>query len=45
MKTQLSLYFTQDWGSLLGVLPLASRGIHTWHMSASTEIFGDDSIL
>jgi ribulose-bisphosphate carboxylase large chain len=39
------IYFTQDWVSMLGVLPVASGGIHVWHMPALTEIFGDDSIL
>ncbi|QHN90745.1 Ribulose bisphosphate carboxylase large chain [Arachis hypogaea] len=29
----------------LGVLPVASGGIHVWHMPALTEIFGDDSVL
>ncbi|XP_047257886.1 ribulose bisphosphate carboxylase large chain-like, partial [Capsicum annuum] len=37
--------FTQDWVSLPGVLPVASGGIHVWHMLTLTEIFGDDSIL
>ncbi|KAI3821743.1 hypothetical protein L1987_09315 [Smallanthus sonchifolius] len=31
--------------SLQGVLPVASGGIHVWHMPALTEIFGDDSVL
>ncbi|KAM0011676.1 Ribulose bisphosphate carboxylase large chain [Helianthus debilis subsp. tardiflorus] len=39
------IYFTQDWVSLPGVLPVASGGIHIWHMPALTEIFGDDSVL
>ncbi|KAI5650764.1 hypothetical protein M9H77_36769 [Catharanthus roseus] len=39
------IYFTQDWVSLPGVLPLALGGIHVWHMPALTEIFGDDSVL
>ncbi|MED6139596.1 hypothetical protein PIB30_085356 [Stylosanthes scabra] len=39
------IYFTQDWVSLPGVLPVASGGIHVWHMPALTEIFGDDSVL
>ncbi|KAL2933175.1 Ribulose bisphosphate carboxylase large chain [Bienertia sinuspersici] len=30
---------------LLRVLPVASVGIHVWHMPALTEIFGDDSVL
>ncbi|KAD7116554.1 hypothetical protein E3N88_03822 [Mikania micrantha] len=39
------IYFTQDWVSLPGVKPVASGGIHVWHMPALTEIFGDDSVL
>jgi len=39
------IYFTQDWVSMPGVLPVASGGIHVWHMPALTEIFGDDSVL
>ncbi|KAK8346050.1 hypothetical protein V6Z11_A07G191200 [Gossypium hirsutum] len=37
------IYFTQDWVSMPGVLPVASGGIHVWHMPALIEIFGDDS--
>ena len=32
------IYFTQEWVSLPCVLPVASRGIHVWHMPALTEI-------
>ncbi|KAG6513751.1 hypothetical protein ZIOFF_024087 [Zingiber officinale] len=39
------IFFTQDWVSMLGVIPVASGGIHVWHMPALTEIFGDDSVL
>ncbi|KAI3735630.1 hypothetical protein L6452_15137 [Arctium lappa] len=39
------IYFTQDWVSLPGVLPVASGGIHVCHMPSLTEIFGDDSVL
>ncbi|KAL2922835.1 Ribulose bisphosphate carboxylase large chain [Bienertia sinuspersici] len=39
------IYFTQSWVSTLGVLPVASGGIHVWHMPTLTEIFGDDSVL
>nr|XP_048322718.1 ribulose bisphosphate carboxylase large chain-like [Ziziphus jujuba var. spinosa] len=39
------IYFTQDWVSLPGVIPVASGGIHVWHMPALTEIFGDDAVL
>ncbi|CAI9763194.1 unnamed protein product [Fraxinus pennsylvanica] len=40
-----SIYLTQDWVSLSGVLPVASGGIRIWHMPALTEIFGDDFVL
>ncbi|KAE8791008.1 ribulose- -bisphosphate carboxylase oxygenase large subunit [Hordeum vulgare] len=36
---------TPDWVSMPGVIPVASGGIHVWHMPALTEIFGDDSVL
>ncbi|KAH7425870.1 hypothetical protein KP509_11G075000 [Ceratopteris richardii] len=39
------IYFTQDWVSMFGVIPIASGDIHVWHMPALTEIFGDDSVL
>nr|YP_010285708.1 ribulose-1,5-bisphosphate carboxylase/oxygenase large subunit [Sparganium hyperboreum]UKS07546.1 ribulose-1,5-bisphosphate carboxylase/oxygenase large subunit [Sparganium hyperboreum] len=39
------IFFTQDWVSMPGVLPVASGGIHVWHMPTLTEIFGDDSVL
>ncbi|MBA0679439.1 hypothetical protein Goari_011205, partial [Gossypium aridum] len=39
------IYFTQDWVSMLGVLPVSSEGTHVWHMLALIEIFGDDSVL
>ncbi|KAL2942372.1 Ribulose bisphosphate carboxylase large chain [Bienertia sinuspersici] len=39
------IYFTQSWVSTPGVLPVASGGIHIWHMPALTEIFGYDSVL
>jgi ribulose-bisphosphate carboxylase large chain len=39
------IYFTQDWCSLAGVMPVASGGIHVWHMPALVEIFGDDACL
>jgi ribulose-bisphosphate carboxylase large chain len=28
-----------------GVIPVASGGIHVWHMPALVSIFGDDSVL
>jgi len=39
------VFFTQDWASMPGVMPVASGGIHVWHMPALVEIFGDDSVL
>ena len=39
------LFFDQDWGSMPGVIPVASGGIHVWHMPALVAIFGDDSVL
>jgi ribulose-bisphosphate carboxylase large chain len=39
------IYFTQDWVSLPGTMPVASGGIHVWHMPALVEIFGDDACL
>ena len=39
------IYFTQDWVSLPGVLPVTSSGIHVWHVPTLTEIFRDDSVL
>ncbi|CAN6446803.1 unnamed protein product [Victoria cruziana] len=34
-----------DWVSMPGVLPVASGGLHVWHMLALIEIFGDDFVL
>uniref|UniRef100_A0A453QEN2 Ribulose bisphosphate carboxylase large subunit C-terminal domain-containing protein n=1 Tax=Aegilops tauschii subsp. strangulata TaxID=200361 RepID=A0A453QEN2_AEGTS len=34
-----------DWVSMPGVIPVASGGIHVWHMPALTEIFGDYGTL
>ncbi len=39
------IFFDQDWGAMPGVLPVASGGIHVWHMPALVNIFGDDSVL
>jgi ribulose-bisphosphate carboxylase large chain len=39
------LFFDQDWGSMPGVMPVASGGIHVWHIPALVNIFGDDSCL
>ncbi|KAE8766200.1 hypothetical protein D1007_63315 [Hordeum vulgare] len=40
-----SQWICYDWVSMPGVIPVASGGIHVWHMPALTEIFGDDSVL
>ena len=45
MDLSVGIFFTQDWVSMPGVIPVASGGIHVWHMPALTEIFGDDSVL
>ena len=39
------IMFDQDWGSMPGVFPVASGGIHVWHMPALLAIFGDDGIF
>jgi ribulose-bisphosphate carboxylase large chain len=39
------VFFTQNWASLPGVMPVASGGIHVWHMPALVDIFNDDACL
>ncbi len=39
------IFFDQDWASMPGVIPVASGGIHVWHMPALVAIFGDDACL
>jgi ribulose-bisphosphate carboxylase large chain len=39
------IFFDQDWGSMPGLFPVASGGIHVWHMPALVTIFGDDACL
>ena len=39
------IYFTQDWAGMGGTCPVASGGIHVWHMPALVDIFGDDACL
>ena len=39
------VFFTQDWMSMPAVMPVASGGIHIWHMPALVDIFGDDACL
>lgn len=39
------IFFDQDFGAMPGVLPVASGGIHVWHMPALVSIFGDDAVF
>jgi ribulose-bisphosphate carboxylase large chain len=39
------IYFDQEWASLPAVFPVASGGIHVWHMPELVAIFGDDVVL
>ena len=39
------IYFDQPWVSMPGVMPVASGGIHVWHMPELVDIFGDDVVL
>jgi ribulose-bisphosphate carboxylase large chain len=39
------IFFDQDWGSMPGLFPVASGGIHVWHMPALVSIFGDDAVF
>jgi ribulose-bisphosphate carboxylase large chain len=39
------IYFEQSWSSMPGVIPVASGGIHVWHIPALVDIFGDDACL
>ena len=39
------IYFDQPYVSMPGVLPVASGGIHVWHIPELVSIFGDDVVL
>jgi ribulose-bisphosphate carboxylase large chain len=39
------IFFDQEWGAMPGMFPVASGGIHVWHMPALVAIFGDDAIF
>lgn len=39
------IFFDQDFGHMPGLFPVASGGIHVWHMPALVSIFGDNSVL
>jgi ribulose-bisphosphate carboxylase large chain len=39
------IFFDQDFGHMPGLFPVASGGIHVWHVPALVSIFGDDSVF
>ncbi|MDB5409087.1 MAG: ribulose-1,5-bisphosphate carboxylase/oxygenase large subunit, partial [Rhodospirillales bacterium] len=39
------IFFDQDWGAMPGMFPVASGGIHVWHIPALVGIFGDDAVF
>jgi ribulose-bisphosphate carboxylase large chain len=39
------LFFDQDFGHMPPVFPVASGGIHVWHVPTLVAIFGDDAVL
>jgi ribulose-bisphosphate carboxylase large chain len=39
------IFFDQDWGYLPGMFPVASGGIHVWHIPALVSLFGDDAVF
>ncbi|MDQ4037261.1 MAG: form I ribulose bisphosphate carboxylase large subunit [Actinomycetota bacterium] len=39
------LFFSQDWASMPGVMPVASGGIHAGQMHQLLDLFGNDVIL
>lgn len=39
------LFFDQDWLHMPGMMPVASGGIHVWHIPALVGIYGDDAIF
>ncbi|MBI5081002.1 MAG: form I ribulose bisphosphate carboxylase large subunit [Chloroflexi bacterium] len=44
-KDCLGYHFDQPWLSMPGMFPVASGGIHVWHIPELVSIFGDDVIL
>jgi ribulose-bisphosphate carboxylase large chain len=42
---QTGLYFDQDWGSMPGVMPVASGGIHAGQMYQLLHYLGEDVVL
>jgi len=39
------IFFDQDFGTRPGLIPVASGGIHVWHLPALVSIFGDDAVF
>lgn len=39
------IFFAQEFGPMPGLFPVASGGIHVWHMPALVAIFGDDAVF
>jgi ribulose-bisphosphate carboxylase large chain len=39
------IFFDQDFGSMPGLFPVASGGIHVWHVPSLVSIFGDDAVF
>ncbi len=39
------IFFEQDWGDMLKVMPVASGGIHAGQMHQLIDLFGDDVVL
>jgi len=39
------IFFEQNFGAMPGMFPVASGGIHVWHIPALVSIFGDDSVM
>ncbi len=39
------ILFDQPWVSVPGMFPVASGGIHVWHMPELVHLFGDDAVL
>jgi ribulose-bisphosphate carboxylase large chain len=42
---QRGIFFDQDWGDCLKVMPVASGGIHAGQMHQLIDLFGDDVVL
>ena len=39
------IFFDQDFGHMPAMFPVASGGIHVWHMPTLVSIFGDDAVF